>query len=55
MSKQNRFQFTAGEAVTHKGNKWIVVGMVGQGLVKIRRGEFSRTIRVNQVRRISDV
>jgi hypothetical protein len=45
--------FKTGDKVTHKGHLWQVV-YEDCGLVKIRRGEETKVVRVNQVRSVED-
>lgn len=51
LKPKKQIVFEAGNKVSHQGNEWVVVGMVGQGLVRITRpGTSPKTVRTNQVR-----
>ena len=39
------------EQVSHKGNLWNVVNVYG-GLIKIKRGDDSKTVRISQVAKV---
>ena len=47
-------KFVAGDEVVYKGGLWIVAGMISSTMVKIRRGDSIRTVKVTDVRGVDD-